>query len=246
MSLAASTNLLWIQEAYDAASDTLDELLDIAARFESAVELVQLSSDAPMVQPDDDAEVALLGAPTSDRAHDGGILDDTPARELPAADEAVAATVARLVTAGRAGGHRRVHGGPKDLLAGLDRTAPYSFIVVGDVFLSKSASVRKRLGRELIAYLSDNLRVPVISTEELKERTSFGPGQWARLLGLAAAAALLFGLVFTHQTEVLRFLSQEGTGHRILATACLFLFVPVFAFCYGGFTRQLLRLFKFE
>ena len=80
----------------------------------------------------------------------------------------------------------------------------------------------------------------------MQKQVAFGPRQWLHMLAFATITALAFGLVFTHQTEVLTFLSEAGTGHRVASTACLFAFVPIFAYCYGGFTRQLLKLLKFE
>jgi hypothetical protein len=41
-------------------------------------------------------------------------------------------------------------------------------------------------------------------------------------------------------------LVKEGTQHRILAAAVLAIFVPGFAYVWGGATQYLLRLAKFE
>jgi hypothetical protein len=242
----ASTNLLWIQESYDAKGEALDQILDIATRWDSAVELIQLGgATAADIQPAEDAEIALLGERQSSEEN-GGILDDKEVPVDPYSDETVRETLQRLITVGRAGGYRRVLGGPKDLLGNLDRTVPYSLIVVGDVFLSKSESVRKRLKRELVAYLSDNVRTPVVGTDEIKAQYAFGPRQWALMLLCGAMAALLFSLVFSHQVEVLTFLSREGRAHRLLGTASLLVVVPVFAYCLGTFARSVLQLLKFE
>jgi hypothetical protein len=242
----ASTNLLWIQESYDAQSEALDQILDIATRWDSAVELIQLSgATAAELQPAEDAEITLLGERQSSEEN-GGILDDTAVPVDLYSDETVRDTLQRLITVGRAGGYQRVLGGPKDLLSHLDRTVPYSLIVVGDVFLSKEESVRKRLKRELVAYISDNVRTPVIGTDELKAQFSFGPRQWATMLLCGVLAALVFGLVFSHQVEVLTFLSREGRVPRLLGTASLLAVVPVFAYCLGNFTRSILQLLKFE
>jgi hypothetical protein len=59
-------------------------------------------------------------------------------------------------------------------------------------------------------------------------------------------AALLLGLLFTHQEQIVAFTSRAGTGHRILSSAVILVAVPVFAFVYGNFARYVLRLFKFE
>ena len=106
--------------------------------------------------------------------------------------------------------------------------------------------MRKRLTRELGAYVSDSLRVPVIGKNELQAQYLFDAKHALRLLALGSVAALSVVLVFQHQAGVLRFLSAPGVGHRILATAVLAVFVPLYASVYGSFTQYLLRLLKFE
>jgi cytidylate kinase len=239
----ASANLLWVQERYDPESESLTNILDIAGKWNAAVELVRLvewGGDTNIL-----AEEEGAGGP-ADTGDQGGILDDTAIEDESVQEEGFKQTRSRLISAGRAGGYRVVAGGGKEVLNSLDRTAGYSLVVVGDVFLSKAESVRKRLSREMVAYLSDNLRVPVIESNEMKTQYLFGAAQWFDLFKYAAAAAALFLLIFTHQSEVLTFLSREGTQNRILGTVSLFLFVPVFAYVYGNFARHLLRLLRFE
>lgn len=239
----ASTNILWVQERYDPESQALSDLLEIASKWNAAVEMVQLTEaeEGPAVP-----EAAAVETPTPEVEEHGGILDDTAGEEEGTQDESLKQTRERLITAGHAGGCRVVSGGPTKLLESMDRTAPYSLVVVGDVFLSKMESVRKRLSSELVGYLSDSLRVPVIEANELKTQFLFGPAQWLRLFVFGGIAALLIMLILTHQEALLAFTTREGTGNRILSTAVILAFVPVFAFLYGGFTRCLLRLFKFE
>lgn len=244
----ASTNLLWIQERFDPQSESLSEILQIAGKWNAAVELIQLteagkesreSPEAVPVTPDTRED-------TQEPEENGGILDDTADEEDAIQDEGLRQTRQRLIAAGRAGGYRVLSGGGPKLLETIDRTAPYSLVVVGDVFMSKIASVRKRLCREMVSSLSDHLRVPVIETEELKTQYLFSPSQWLRLFVYGGIAALLLALILTHQEQVLSFSSREGTGHRILSTALILVFVPIFAFAYGNFARRVLRLFKFE
>jgi uncharacterized membrane protein YqjE len=241
----ASTNLLWIQERYDPTSESLSYILDIAGKWNAAVELLQLGGAVP-----DAAAVGVAPAPgetmpeeTSDH---GGILDEAAGQDDGDQDEGLKRTRERLIAAGCAGGYRIVPSGPRRLIESLDRTAPYSLVVVGDVFLSKAESARKRLTRELVSNLSDNLRMPVIEADELKAQFLFGGAQWLRLGLFAALTVLLFGVVFTHQEEILAFLTREGTWNRVLATVVVLLLVPLCAHVYGEFSRYLLRLFRFE
>jgi hypothetical protein len=245
----AGTSVLWIQEKFDADCEGFDQILDIASRWGAAVQLVQASPSAGQpVQPTEDAELALLGAAeqADDKTGRGGVLDDGVSTENLYGDEGVNRTMARLIESGRAGGYNRVGGAPGDIVGSLDRSTTYTLVVVGDMFLAKPESVRKRLGRELVGFLSEKLKVPVVGIQELGERFSFGPQHWLRLFLFGACAAAIFGLVFAHQSEVLSFLSQEGTAHRVLSTACLLATVPLFAYVYGNFARYLLRLLRFE
>jgi cytidylate kinase len=235
----ATTNLLWIQERFDPRSETLPQILEVAGKWNAAVEVVRIAEDAEEGDvPQDSAAPVVVPAPEH-----GGILDDAAETEG-IQDEGVRETMGRLVAAGRAGGARVIRGEPQKLIHSLDRSVPYNLIVIGNVFLSKVDSVRKRNTRDLITHLSDNLRVPVIGTEDLKTQYLFGPRDWFRMAAFGAVAALLFFLVFTNQAEVMEFLS--GERYRFVSAACLFAFVPLFAYNYGNFWRLLLRLLKFE
>jgi hypothetical protein len=247
----ASANLLWIQERFDPASAAVGQLLDIAGKWNAAVELIRLVEPGgeAIVEEESEERAESAAAPVpevEDPARYGGILDDAEVEAESAEDAGFRATRSQLIDAGRAGGHRVIRGGAKEILRRLDRTAPYSLVVVGDVYADKSASVRKRLRREMVGHLADNLRVPVIESEEMQSQYLFGSRQWLALIRYAALAALLFGLVFANQIEVLSFTSAEGVRHRIISTLCLFVFVPIFAHSYGNFARYLLRLLKFE
>jgi cytidylate kinase len=243
----ATTNVMWIQERFDPHSQSLADVLQIAGRWNAAVELVQMvqaeEAAEPAPEASSDESPAPAPAPTADH---GGILDDAAAEDIVIQDEGLRQTRDRLIAAGHAGGYRVVSDGPVDLLAGTMRTTPYSLVVVGDVFMSKIPSIRKRLRSELASYLSEQLRAPVIEADELRTQYLFGPAQWWRLLVFGAVAAVIVGLLLTHQADVLGFTSREGTGSRILAALCILILVPILAFSYGSFARYLLRLFRFE
>jgi cytidylate kinase len=238
----ASANLLWIQERFNPDSPAIGQILDIAGKWNAAIEVVRLTEGGEAAVPGDEARREAGVEITAT----GGILDDSSGESEEVEDEGFRRTRGRLIAAGRAGGHLVISGGAKDIINRLDRTAPYSLVVVGDVFLGKTASVRKRLSREMVSYLSDNLRVPVIESQEMRTQYLFGPRQWLALLRYGAIAAVLVALVFSHQLEVLTFTSEPGLKHRILSTACIFLLVPIFAHAYGNFARYVLRLLRFE
>jgi hypothetical protein len=95
--------------------------------------------------------------------------------------------------------------------------------------------------------LRERIAVPVITGEELQERFLFGKRQSTQLLAFGGCAIALLLLVFTHQESILDFLSgPEWKGWRIVATAGIALFVPLFAYCYGGASGLIFKLLKFR
>jgi hypothetical protein len=100
--------------------------------------------------------------------------------------------------------------------------------------------------RDLIGFIADHLKVPVISTEELQRHYLFGPGQWMRMALYAAAAVVIYLVVFNNQERILAFTAAPGTGHRVLSAILIALFVPLTAWAYGSFARYVLKLIKLE
>lgn len=252
----ASTNILWIQERFDPQAASMDQILEIAGKWSAAVEMVRLipgpaeehaeavpeqeaGGGEPEPTPEEAAERPLA-------ADNGGILDDTAEEEAALDDPGLRQTRERLIEAGHAGAYRVVRGGAREVIGSMERNAPYSLVIVGNLYQSKGEAARKRLSREMVGLLNEKLRLPVIGAEELKSQYLFGPAQWIRMLVLGAIAALMAVLVFGHQKEILELISREGTLHRIGVTVAILAFVPVFAYTYGNFSRMLLRLFKFE
>ena len=100
--------------------------------------------------------------------------------------------------------------------------------------------------RDLIGFISDHLKVPVIGTEDLKSHYLFGPKQWLRMILFAAVSFLIYLAVFTNQAPILKFLSTPGTWHRVVAALPIALFVPAVAWVYGSFASYILKLIKLE
>jgi cytidylate kinase len=246
----AATAILWIQEKYDAKAPALTQIVEVARKWNAAVQLVRLVSspddagDTPSGENEgDEARASRELLTTNDNA---GILDDEADRTAPDDGGGTDETLDQLIREGCAGGVSTVRGGAKELLRSMDRTAQVSLVVVGDVFLDKGESVRKRETRELATQLGETLRIPVIGQGELKEHYLFGPGQWVKMTVYLVATAAMFLAVFTHQAEVSQFLVKEGTQHRILAAVLLAVLTPIFAYTWGGFAQYALRLAKFE
>jgi cytidylate kinase len=242
----ASTRILWIQERFDPKIPTFKHLLEVAEKWDAAVELLRLvASDAPPLIERAPEERVISPA---QRAAIGGIEEDEQATQTRDAGEegGVAETFAELVKAGRAGGRVTVRGAAKDVLTAIDRTTAYSLVVVGDAFLSKGKAARVRLARELGDVIHDQLRVPVIQAEEMKQQYLFGPKQLVTLLSFLGLSAIIYFLVFTHQQEVIGIMRWQGMAWRGLAAVLVLMLVPTVAYFYGNAVGFLLKLIKME
>ncbi len=233
----ASTNILWIQEKYSHETDTFRQVLAIANKWEAGVELLQMTS-AEGDEDDDLVEETVAGREALVGKGERGVTT--------ADSEDVRNTIQELTRLGRTAGGRSVIGTRKDLYGAIDHSVQYSLVIIGDVFLSKGAAVRQRLTRELRGFLDDRIKSPVVLTEELKPRFLFGGKQLLNMLGFLGGVFLLYLLVFTHQKEVLEFLSAKGTTGSIMAAGALFIFVPLVAYLYGTATGLFLKWIKME
>jgi cytidylate kinase len=242
----ASTNILWVQECFDSQSPTFDALVKVAERWRASVELLRV---VPAAEGETGPVVEESLPPPPARADHGGIEDDVeapPASAPGCGDEALRGVFQELTRRGIAGSMRTAKSQPRHIALAIDRTVPYSLVVVGEVFVSKGHAVSQRLTRELSAQIADNLKVPVIKGEDLKSQYLVGPWQVLRVVAYGVAALLAYLLVLSNQQQVLAWLTPEGLGWKLLAATSLMLFIPAFAYLYGSFARTLLRLIKIE
>jgi len=242
----ATTNILWVQEKFDHASDTFKQLLEIATKWNSAVELVRLTSGDSENGPSDAAiQAAPAPQPSAAREYNGGVEDDT-VEEILREDGGLASTMDELARLGLSGGGRVVSGGQERLVGSLDRTTPYSLVVIGDVFLEKAQAARVRLLRELQSYLGDHVKAPVVSADELKARYLFGKRDVLKMIGFLAAVVVIYFLMFTHQRPVLELLTGATWQNKALASVAVFVTVPVVAYLYGTLAKSFLKMIKME
>jgi len=255
----ATTNLLWIQEEFTPESEDFDNVVEIATKWHAAVELVRLAPEEEESSSQEDP--ALLAAPeiSALEEYDGGIEADEPDPEED--DGNLKQTLDRLASIGRSGGGRKVFGSQRKLVETLDRNVPYTLVVIGDVFLSKGHSARLRATRDLRSYLSDRIKAPVVTADELGSQYLFGKRDALRSIVFLALVVLMFFLVFTNQEAVLAFLGNTGwyaeavkntfLGRidwvpKLVVAASVFLVIPVVALLYGKVASALLRLIKME
>jgi hypothetical protein len=257
----ASANLLWIQEEFQPASDVYDKVLEIATKWNAAVDLIRLApkdSAPPDIGGLEETD-SENGAPVLGSLETGGIEDDEP--ESTDDDGGIASTLDELAQEGRAGGGRSVFGNQQHLLEAMDRRVPYTLVVVGETFLAKPHAARMRAMRDLRSFLGERIRAPVVTSDELGAQYLFGPRDVVRTVVLLTVTAILYFLVFTNQETVLAFLAhtgwyseaigstalgRSGWMPKALVSAAIVLFIPLVAYSYGRVVASMMKLIKME
>lgn len=241
----AATNILYIQERFNPEAATFNHLIEIAGKWNASVELVRLVHQTREVShlPFEELDKTNF----SDREKNGGILDDALETEEDEKDKyGIPETVNRLIQVGRAGAVNTIYGGIQPLANTIKGSQGNCLVVVGDVFLTSGSASQKRMKRDLVSLLSDQSRVPVISSDDLKEQYLFGPKQRIKTLVFALLSVMIFYLVFTNQELILKFLTPSETEFKILAVLAIAISVPFAAYVIGGLWHNILKLVKLE
>jgi hypothetical protein len=238
----AQTNLLWIQENFDPDDRSYDEVLALANAWDAAIEIVKMVPGKDFVRYPVEEKIAKRALETW---RETGIIDEKEELDAREPDD-VSRIYERLVNNGRAGGKRKIEGSQKALLSAIDRSREYRLVILDNLFLQKGAETRKRMTQEWSNVLSESLRTPVVSLDEIRSRYRFGPKQAVRMIILGALAAMILFAVLHYESEVIAFLHQEGTSWKILATVSVLILVPLFASIYGSAVGLFLRMIRLD
>jgi cytidylate kinase len=240
----AATTILWVQEAFDPASDAFAEVVEIAGKWNAAIELVRFAPAEAAGVPE---AVGSLARPTAPVAV-AGIEEDVEEESVD--DGGLKATLDELARVGKSGGGRYVYGERSSLVASCCGTVPHSLVVLGSLYSGRDPAAKLRLTRELRDSLASHMRVPIVTTDELRSHYFFGRRDLLRLAGYLVVVVLLYLLVLTNQEPVLAFLHGDGTGEgtlaRLVVALAVFAFVPIVAFSYGRVARSLMKLIRME
>ena len=212
-STMASTNILWVEETFGQTAGTFREVLEIATKWQAAVELVRLGSENGAESDAKPEAAADSSGPAGHAApeYDGGIEDDV--EEESCGDEGLAETLKELAKVGRSGGGHLVCGGGKELVSAIDRRIPYSLVVLGDLFHSKGDAARKRLTRELQGFVGDHINAPVVTADELKTQYLLNERDAFRLFRIPGRDyPVVFGGI--HKPVSLSWASWSARGSR--------------------------------
>lgn len=238
----AETNILWIQEAFDSEDDSYKEVLGLAGTWDAAVELLQITPSDTLEQFTQNHETHESGAETW---RDTGIMEDK--EEVETKDsKGISKIYEKLINNGRAGGKRIILGSQKTLLNAIDRTIPYRLIILDNIFTAKEQATQTRLLREWSNFISDNIKIPVLSLKEIRSKYKFGHREFMHMVFSALITALVVFIIFLYDKEIISFLSREGFGWKLLAAICVFAFIPLFAYLYSTVIRLFLKMIKFD
>jgi len=242
----AKTNILWLGEVFDSKTELFDNIVKVAKKWDAAVELLRLSTEEEETAEEESTEAATVMADRESEDYNGGIEEDVVEKEI--LDTAgVHATANALRGHGCAGGSSTLYGDKETILNRLGHRSNYNLVVIGDVFISRSATIRKRLASELRGLLSDSLKAPVVGEDELKAEAKVGVKELLKGALYLLVSFVIFFAVFTNQEFVLNFLAGDAfKSWRILAITCIVVIVPFFAYCYGTSTRQILKFLKLD
>ena len=244
----AETNILWVQERFESNTDSYQQIIRLAKRWGAAVELMRLvqpgevEGDPEALETDTDSAFSQQAC---ELTYDGGVEDDEP--EVAVNDGGLRQTQEALVEVGRYGGRHTVCGGYSKILERIQGKSQYALVVIGDLFLSKGHSARTRQTRELALNIRERFKSPVITADELKSRFLFGKRQAMTLLGFLGLVVLIYGLIFTHQEALNRFLSGPIHLHyKWLAPVAVVLFIPLVAYLWGTVTGLALKIINID
>jgi cytidylate kinase len=239
----AGTNILWIEEEFDAGGETFRQVNELARRWGAAVELIRF---APEGGPE--ALPAVESAPSapSFSAATGGIEEDVVERAEPSLD-GFRRTLEAFVREGRSGGGQVVGGSREKLAAAISPAIPYSLVVVGGLYRAKPAAARIRMTRDIIQFLSAGMKAPVVPEADLGAKLRFSPGQAMGALAALIGVVVLFVFVFVRQESILDILG--GPAHKARpweAPLLVALLAPIMAALYGKVAGAFLKIFKLE
>jgi hypothetical protein len=248
----AVTNLLWIAERFDPGSRAYAEVTDLARRWGAAVELALLlpsNGDGTDVQ---DGDASGAGGPAvryvpKSEDETGGIEEDVGGAPRDVGDDGLVAQSEALISDGLFGGSQMWTGGTDQVVQTVRSRSSTSLIIVGDIFVSRGAASRVRLTRELCSSIRERTRVPVLQQHELRGSLLVDRGHLLRMVASLILLAGIYGLLFTHQRDILEFLGgADWKSWRVVATLAVALTAPVVAYLYGGVTGTVLSWLKFE
>ena len=233
----ARNSILYLQDHFDPHTASFGEVAAAAKKMDASLELLSFRRRGPRSGPqevvDDENGRAVVESPPSERS--------TPVDET-----GPASCLHYLRDQGCSGSCSTFCGDDTAMLSRVRRER-YNLVVLGELFTDQEPSSRLRKIDELHGFLTEQSRVPVVEARELEEQLSFGVGQAVKTVVAGLVAALTAYGVYFYSDDLISWLNLADAGDiRLLTVATVVLLTPLFAYAYGFFTGQLLRLLRLD
>jgi len=238
----AETNILWIQEVFDPDDASYNDVHSLATSWDAAIELLQII-------PSDKFEQFTQSEKTdktkTENFHQSNFINNKQEME---SDKliGVTKTYEKLLNSGHAGGKRIIQGSKRTLVDVIDRRIQYRLIILDNIFVSQGNAIQIRLLQEWANFLNDNLKIPVLSLNEIRSKYRVGVKEFIQMAFYAIITILAIYTIFHFDKEILSFLSREDLEWKILSMISIFVFVPLFAYSYSKVIRLLFKIIKFD
>jgi hypothetical protein len=238
----AETNILWIQEKFDPDDDSYNDVHSLATSWDAAVELLQIIPSDKVEQFTQSEEKTKTGM---EKDHQTSVIKKK--HEMKSEKLAgISKIYEKLINSGNAGGKRVIQGSKRTLVDVIDRRIQYQLIILDNIFIYKGNAAQIRLLQEWANFLSENLKIPVLSLKEIRSKYRFGIKEYIQMALYAVLTVLVIFMIFHFDKEILSFLSREKIEWKIVSMLSVFVFVPLFAYSYSKVIRLLFKMIKFE
>ncbi|MDX9857418.1 MAG: cytidylate kinase-like family protein [candidate division Zixibacteria bacterium] len=245
ITLAAGV-ILFVQDRFKRADPSLQDVCTLADRSDNAVQLLRLAG------PDATPGADFFDASTSHEEEVGIEVHDLIHPEPPdgaviEAGDDLAECAAILCEKCRSAGVATFYGSADWLLSHLESSRVASMVVLGELFLNRSAAIRTRLRDQLARRFSYRLHVPVVTTEEISQKVRFSTLDTLRLAAVVLLSTAVVWLLLAHQQDLLRVLRTSDTmWFRPLAGLSVVVCTAGYAWLWGSAVKVILKLARFE
>ncbi len=227
----ALENILYIGERFDPNSEGFRNTIKMAQKRSWAVELVSMPAALNERELVEANNHSLNNFKKPDKSSD-----------INNKEVGLAYCLEHLRNAECCGGSNHIYATPWTLVRILQRRPDYKLVVIGSMFMERSENIRKRFINDLKTLLSENVNIPIIEANEIKEKFKFTKKLIFKTFSLLFMAVVLISLV------ILFYKTTIDTLHNfspIISKGFIVLIVmsvtPLFAYIYGTFTGYILK-----
>ncbi|MCB2229442.1 cytidylate kinase-like family protein [bacterium] len=238
--------IVFLQDRFKRDEASLQDVCTLAERSDNAVRILRLAG------PDATPGAEFFDATTSHEEEAGIEVHDLVHPEPPdgksiETGDDLGDCAAKLQDNCRSAGVGTFYGSADWLLSHLEATRTASMVVLGDLFLNRSVTVRARLRDQLARRFSYRLHVPIVTTEEISQKVRFTSLDAVKLVLLTVLATTVSMIVVLHQQDLAVLLEKHLTVGLKFGSSVLVIGVTmIFAWLWGTVVKIVLKLIRFE